>query len=305
MLTYTMDVEDRSRWIISTPSAAELAQPYFCSEVGDFYARDKFSTARSNKNSFILFYTLGGEGTVSQGGQTVRLPKGHALLMDCRTPQSYGTSPGQGHWYHLWAHIDGSGVELAGRTLGLPRLVLIAVPLSHLQPHMDVLFERLGSESVGNAMRTGLAVHALVTEVVLAAQEAGPVAEGDPVRLACGYVERHFAEKVTLDDLAREAAVSPSYLIRLFKRQLETTPHDYLLRYRISRAKELLAETTLTSAAIAERVGFTSESNFSYRFKQMTGQGPRAYRRSTPELVLAGDDGGHRLVDIGERHPLV
>ena len=275
MLTYTMDVEDRSRWIISTPSAAELAQPYFCSEVGDFYARDKFSTARSNKNSFILFYTLGGEGTVSQGGQTVRLPKGHALLMDCRTPQSYGTSPGQGHWYHLWAHIDGSGVELAGRTLGLPRLVLIAVPLSHLQPHMDVLFERLGSESVGNAMRTGLAVHALVTEVVLAAQEAGPVAEG------------------------------PSYLIRLFKRQLETTPHDYLLRYRISRAKELLAETTLTSAAIAERVGFTSESNFSYRFKQMTGQGPRAYRRSTPELVLAGDDGGHRLVDIGERHPLV
>ncbi|MBQ6523912.1 MAG: helix-turn-helix transcriptional regulator [Atopobiaceae bacterium] len=305
MLTYTMDVEDRSRWIISTPSAAELAQPYFCSEVGDFYARDKFSTARSNKNSFILFYTLGGEGTVSQGGQTVRLPKGHALLMDCRTPQSYGTSPGQGHWYHLWAHIDGSGVELAGRTLGLPRLAPVAVPLSRLQPHMDVLFERLGSESVGNAMRTGLAVHALVTEVVLAAQEAGPVAEDDPVRLACAYVERHFAEKVTLDDLAREAAVSPSYLIRLFKRQLETTPHDYLLRYRISRAKELLAETTLTSAAIAERVGFTSESNFSYRFKQMTGQGPRAYRRSTPELVLAGDDGGHRLVEIGERHPLV
>ena len=97
MLTYTMDVEDRSRWIISTPSAAELAQPYYCSEVGDFYARSRFATARSDKNSFILFYTLGGEGTVHQGGQTVRLPKGTALLMDCRTPQSYGTSPGHGH----------------------------------------------------------------------------------------------------------------------------------------------------------------------------------------------------------------
>lgn len=286
MLTYTMDVEERSRWIISTPSAAELAQPYYCSEVGDFYARSKFATARSDKNSFILFYTLGGEGTVRQGGQTVRLVKGQALLMDCRSPQSYGTSPGHGHWYHLWAHIDGAGVELAGRTLGLPQLVPVSVPLSRLQPHMDVLFERLGTENVGNAVRIGLAVHALVTEVVLATQEMGPVAEDDPVRLACAYVERHFAEKLTLDDLAREAAVSPSYLIRLFKRQLETTPHDYLLRYRISRAKELLAETTLTSAVIAERVGFASESNFSYRFKQMTGQGPRAYRQSTPELVL-------------------
>lgn len=286
MLTYTMDVEERSRWIISTPSAAELAQPYFCSEVGDFYARGKFSTARSDKNSFILFYTLGGEGTVRQGGQAVRLGKGQALLMDCRAPQSYGTSPGHGHWYHLWAHIDGPGVALAGRTLGLPHLTPVAVPLSRLQPHVDVLFERLGTENVGNAARIGLAVHALVTEVVLAAQEAGPVAEDDPVRLACAYVERHFAEKITVEDLARAAAVSPSYLIRLFKRQLETTPHDYLLRYRISRAKELLAETTLTSAAIAERVGFASESNFSYRFKQMTGQGPRAYRQSTPELVL-------------------
>ena len=286
MLTYTMDVEDRSRWIISTPSAAELAQPYYCSEVGDFYARGKFATARSDKNSFILFYTLGGEGTIRQGGQTVRLAKGQALLMDCRSPQSYGTSPGHGHWYHLWAHIDGPGVALAGRTLGLPRLAPVTVPLSRLQPHADVLFECLGTESVGNATRVGLAVHGLVAEVVLAAQEAGPVPDDDPVRLACAYVERHFAEKVALDDLARAAAVSPSYLIRLFKRQLETTPHDYLLRYRISRAKELLAETALTSAAIAERVGFASESNFSYRFKQMTGQGPRAYRQSTPELVL-------------------
>ena len=250
------------------------------------YARSRFATARSDKNSFILFYTLGGEGTVHQGGQTVRLPKGTALLMDCRTPQSYGTSPGHGHWYHLWAHIDGTGVELAGRTLGLPRLTPVSVPLSRLQPHADVLFDRLGTETAGNATRIGLAVHALVAEVTLAAQEAVPVAEDDPVRLACAYVERHFAEKVALEDLARAAAVSPSYLIRLFKRQLETTPHDYLLRYRISRAKELLAETALTSAVIAERVGFASESNFSYRFKQMTGQGPRAYRQSTPELIL-------------------
>ena len=64
MLTYTMDVEDRSRWIISTPSAAEEAQPFYCSEVGDFYARGSFATARSDKNSHIVFYTLGGAGVV-------------------------------------------------------------------------------------------------------------------------------------------------------------------------------------------------------------------------------------------------
>ena len=295
MLTYTMDVEERSRWIIATPPASVVAQPYFASEVGDFYARERFATARSDKNSFIVFYTLGGRGVVRQGGQEVVLERGQALLMDCRSPQSYGTAPGYSHWYHLWTHVDGGGVSIAGATLGLPHLVPVTMPLS----------KRLSPTRKPNYARCGLAVHSLMTELVIAAQQTAPTSGEDPVALACAHIAAHYAERLSVDDLAAVAAVSPSYLIRLFKKQMGTTPHDYLMRYRITHAKELLAETTLTSAAIARQVGFTTESNFSYRFKQMTGQGPRAYRRSTPELVLAGDDGGHRLVEIGERHPLV
>jgi len=285
VLTYTMDVEDRSRWIISTPSAAEEAQPFYCSEVGDFYARAGFATTRSDKNSHIVFYTLGGTGVVRQGGQSVTLTRGQALLMDCRAPQSYGTAPGHNHWYHLWCHVDGTGVAALGAHLGLPRLVPVALPLSAVRAPFDVLFERLGTESLENTARVGLAVHAILAEMVAAAQQEAQT-DDDPVTLACAYVERHFAEDVTLEQLAAAAAVSPSYLIRLFKRKMGTTPHDYLLRYRISRAKELLAETRLTSAAIAQRVGFHSESNFSYRFSRMVGQSPRAYRQSAPELVL-------------------
>lgn len=286
MLTYTMDVEDRSRWLISTPSPAALAWPFVCSEVGDFYARSRFVTSRSSKASHLLFYTLGGEGYVRQSGQEVRLVKGQALLMDCREPQSYGTAKGHSHWYHLWAHIDGVGVETAGKVLGLPRLVPVTLPLSRIHPHFDVLFDLLEHESLENASRISLAAHALCSELVVASQVA-VTSDEDPVEVACAYMRKHYAERLSVDDLAAIAAVSPSYLIRLFKKRLGTTPHDYLLRYRVSRAKELLAETTLTSAAIAEQVGFASESNFSYRFKQMVGQGPRAYRQSAPELVLA------------------
>lgn len=291
MLTYTMDVEERSRWIVSTPSAAESAQPYFCSEVGDFYARSRFATARSNKNSFIVFYTLGGKGVVRQGGQEVTLERNQALLMDCRTPQSYGTAPGSNHWYHLWAHVDGGGVSMAAAQLGLPRLAPVTLPLSSLQPHFDVLFDLLGKEDIPNRLRSNLAVHALMVELMAAAVQPTS-GEEDPADLARAYLEAHFAEQISLDDVAEKAAVSPSYLIRLFKRRMGTTPHDYLLRYRISRAKELLAETTLTSAAIARRVGFNSESNFSYRFSKMVGQSPRAYRQSTPGLLESGQAAG-------------
>lgn len=286
MLTYTMDVEDRSRWIFSTPSAMQTGQPYYCSEVGDFYARERFSTERSDKNSFIVFYTLGGAGVVRQGGQEVMLERGQALLMDCRTPQSYGTAPARNHWYHLWAHVDGGGVSMAAEALGLPRLTPVSLPLSHVQGYFNTLLDLLSQESVENYLRTGLAVHGIMAELVAASLGIGAAEADDPVARAVACIEERYGERLTLDDLAAAAAISPSYLVRLFKRRLGTTPHDYLLRHRISRAKELLAETTLTSAAIAARVGFNSESNFSYRFSAMVGQSPRAYRQSTPELVL-------------------
>ena len=58
MLTYNMDVEERSTWLRATPGAAALAQPFYCTEAGNFYGRAHFATARTDKDSFLLFYTL-------------------------------------------------------------------------------------------------------------------------------------------------------------------------------------------------------------------------------------------------------
>ena len=59
MLTYNMDVTPESIWKRTTLSEAERAQPYSCTEAGLFYAQQRFSTARTDKESYILFYTSG------------------------------------------------------------------------------------------------------------------------------------------------------------------------------------------------------------------------------------------------------
>lgn len=87
-----------------------------------------------------------------------------------------------------------------------------------------------------------------------------------------------------VEDLAAACTVSKTYLIRLFKQHLATTPYNYLLRFRITKAKELLAETTETVSSISRAVGFSSESNFSYRFSQVVGESPRSYRAGTPGM---------------------
>ena len=99
MFTYTMDVEARSVWLRTTPGAAALAQPYYCTEAGLFYGRAQFATARTDKESYLLFYTLEGGGLVEQGDSRLTLGPGDALLLNCRAPQSYCTAPGQTRTY--------------------------------------------------------------------------------------------------------------------------------------------------------------------------------------------------------------
>ena len=77
MLTYNMDVTPESIWKRTTPSEAELAQPYYCTEAGVFYAQQHFSTARTDKESYILFYTLRGAGLIEQDGNHVTLSSRH------------------------------------------------------------------------------------------------------------------------------------------------------------------------------------------------------------------------------------
>lgn len=94
MLTYNMDVTPESVWKRTTPSEAELAQPYYCTEAGVFYAQQHFSTARTDKESYILFYTLRGAGLIEQGESHVVLSTGQALLLNCRTRRA--TAPLRG-----------------------------------------------------------------------------------------------------------------------------------------------------------------------------------------------------------------
>lgn len=284
MLTYTMDIEKRSTWFRSTPSETGRSLPFFCTEAGTFYARERFVTERSHKDAYLVFYTLGGAGIIEQGGQSVTLGQNQALLMDCRAPQRYVTDPVRHHWYHLWAHVNGVGADAISQAMGLPKLQPVSLPLADVKPIFETIFENMKKEGYIESLTTSLAVDKLLTSIALAPDSRGSFVEFDAVSVARRYMEEHYAEDLHVDDVAREAAISTSQLIRLFKRQLGTTPHSYLLRYRITQAKELLAETTLPVATIARQVGFASESNFSYRFGEMCGQSPSAYRAGAPRL---------------------
>lgn len=282
MLTYNMDVEERSLWLRATPGAAVLAQPFYCTEAGHFYGRSRFATARTDKESYLLFYTVAGAGLIEQGAQQVELPAGSALLLNCRTPQSYCTAPGQQSWQHTWVHLDGAGVANLAETL-LPqnRLTPVRVSAWEMQPLFDTIFAEWDRGTVAAQIETGLTLHRMLA-LMAARLLAGDASRSNRalIEQATGYIRAHYAEPLSLDALLTQTPVSKSWFLRLFRQYTGTTPYNFLLSTRITRAKELLVLTDFAVSEIAHQVGFGDESNFSTRFTAMVGQSPQQYRKS-------------------------
>ncbi|MQA39938.1 transcriptional regulator FtrA [Rugamonas aquatica] len=84
----------------------------------------------------------------------------------------------------------------------------------------------------------------------------------------------------TLATLAREAAMSPRTLQRQFHETTGLSPYEWLLRERVSLAKQMLETPRATLAHICERAGFCSEESFRHHFRRLAGVSPSGYRRA-------------------------
>lgn len=96
------------------------------------------------------------------------------------------------------------------------------------------------------------------------------------------YIAAHYAEPITLQDIANSIHISKSECCRCFKRCLRVTPFEYLLKYRIYAAVSMIAKTdsALSISDIAMQTGFNSSSYFNKIFKKYIGCTPSEYKRS-------------------------
>ncbi len=103
------------------------------------------------------------------------------------------------------------------------------------------------------------------------------------VEAAILYINEHYAEPISLDEICRISMVSKTYFCYLFKLLTHKTFVEYLTSLRLNRAMELLRQTSLSIIDISQTVGFRDSTHFSRTFKQAKGISPREYRRAARE----------------------
>lgn len=98
------------------------------------------------------------------------------------------------------------------------------------------------------------------------------------VKQAIGFIQDHHSEAISLQQIADVLGVNKDYFGQIFHQELGLSPWEYLLRYRVLRAKELLRATNYSVTEVAARVGFDTLSYFSRIFRREVGCSPRAFR---------------------------
>lgn len=104
------------------------------------------------------------------------------------------------------------------------------------------------------------------------------VSDWSALRQMVGYIQTHYQEKVSLDEIAFAGAICKSKCCHLFRDHLGHSPIEYLTRYRLDKANLLLTSEKDSVTNIAFECGFSSASYFSETYRKMFGISPREYK---------------------------
>lgn len=139
-----------------------------------------------------------------------------------------------------------------------------------------------GSRFYADSMATALSAH-LLRHYSTRNHQFREHEDGLPkqkLKQAIEYIQAHLSENLSLNDIANELGMSQYYFCHLFKRSTGMSPHQFLIRQRVERAKHLLKQPERTVTSVALDCGFANQSHLARYFRRYTGMNPNQFRKS-------------------------
>ncbi len=225
----------------------------------------------------------GGESRYFVGGTPYDARRGDLFVFNSRVVHDEPSGPDR--------PVATSSLALGGLSVpGLRENTLIpedAAPVCRLSEQQtlrlerlyDVLYDELTAGNDDGAHHLLMAILTLVEQFRAALADGSAPDANAFARRIKDYIDRHFAEEFSLQQMADALHVSPYYLAHVCKEATGYSPLQYVLRRRIGEAQTLLITTDLPVTRIAAQVGYDNPSHFNAQFAKAVGMAPRTFRR--------------------------
>ncbi len=264
------------------PSSLERSSAVWPVRFGRDIARFNMHIGPRQCSYYHLIFVLDGEGTFVSKGKRYALRKYDIICLFPQVTYEYFTVQ-EAPLQRAWITFEGpQAAELLAR-----------IGFKPCTPHLK---SQLNAGSVRNILELFELYHNpgehngdLVRLIAFFKlfEELSRDAVRDEMDTECGdtwmlrakeYMDLHYMENMTIEQVAEASGVDRAYFTRKFHQTYGLPPGKYLQQLKIEQSKRLLAETTLNLSAISQSVGYTDMFSFSKAFKRMTGMPPTQYR---------------------------
>lgn len=279
-MTFKLDLRENSRQYVAASNRQARTLPICVNSYGYFNAGPEHFTDRKRyMNLYQVFWTRSGMGRFLLDGREFIARENTVALMDFSRPHRY-EAMGDG-WEHEWVNFVGSACSTYWDLINPEGFRVYPLDGDREIPQlMHGIRDGMANKDMPGLVRLSTnavelldAIYALTVRQHRTADKRGGVLD------SARYIEAHYMERLSLDDMAQAAFLSKFYYNRAFKRCIGMTPAEYLNAVRIGHAKEMLLASELSVEEIGWRVGFGGSKNFIRQFRQSVGETPGAYRR--------------------------
>lgn len=266
---------------IHTPSAYARKHLLHIQETGHLKSRGRHISSRSHLESYLFFIVLSGSGNVTIAGETYALCKGDHVFLDCQRPYAHESSDDD-PWELLWVHFHGNAMDGYYHYFIKNQNPSVFHPtVSQFEPLLEQILKLEQERAANRELLENALLHQLVT-CILTYKETSESTENSTLRKLQEirhYLDEHYTEKLTLDELANRFYISKYHMAREFKKAFGITLVNYQTAQRITKAKEILRFTDLQIETIARECGIEDNSYFNKVFQKAEGITAREYRR--------------------------
>lgn len=248
-------------------------------EVGCQKCPPKYSFGPIMRDNYVLHYILEGSGTLYLGDTSYPVSGSQAFIVPPNTVCFYEADD-KHPWNYIWIHFNGKKAsELlfkAGISADAP-VFTPSEPSSELRSCMEqlLLHNDQEYECIGNLYR-------LFQLLIRTSSHTPEPEETDKsltyIREVIKFITKKYSEPIKVQQIADFCGLERSYLSKMFRRATNYTPQEYLIFFRMKKAKQLLRDPKLPIQHVAYAVGYNDPFAFSKIFKKEVGMSPTQYR---------------------------
>ncbi len=238
-----------------------------------------FSDGPSVRNSYILHYVVSGKGYYETDGNKYTLLAGDVFAIypdDLVTYYADKDDP----WEFCWIIFGGTLAHKYYNNTGIShrKLVINNVDRAFVKSVTDCLKYIDENERTSSQLRLVSCILECLSHVDRATYEERHTPSGkNHIQNALAFIEYNYGRGIGVNDVSNHLALERTYFYRIFKKEIGKTPNEYLMEYRVKKAKSLI-KMGIDFKNIANSIGLRDVYYFSKLFKKITGISPSEYR---------------------------